>query len=294
MAAYLSLLYYRSAFRKIPSSIFSDVVWNIICTISGLETQYASWFTWKHTHNGVDQDAIEVQRALGFPNLKLGPKAVAARGFPNVPKSLEVMAARGWPNLKKGLEIQAVNGWSGLKKARQVHRALGFPGVKKSLETRAAGGWAGLKKGRETQAANGWVGPKKAAALKSALAQEVRQAKLLALLGSLEIREPPNLDQYQGQERRNMAKVSAKWKDWEKMTSSEFNKSTMATLLSNHAIWYHSTKAPFGARFQGDGGPPYNEVEYTSRKNPAISWYPVKVADREAWVTRLRRDVSNE
>jgi hypothetical protein len=234
-----------------------------MCAISAIDIRNASWFTWKHTQSAVDEDSIEVQRALGFPNLKKGPAAVAAKGFPNVAKSLKVMAARGWPNLKKGRATEAANGWQSLKRENK------------------------------TQATGEWVGRKLSAAVKSAQAQEIRQAKLLALLGSLDIREPPDLGEYQGDERRKMANIAAKWKKWGKREGDRHKRYTLLTLLSNHAIWYHSIEAPFGARFRGDGGPPYDEVEYLSRKNSAISWHPVKVGDREAWIVQLRRDVSN-
>lgn len=186
----------------ISSSIAADVIWNSICTLSGLDIQNASWFTWRRTRVGqVGTDPYQAaQAAAGYPNLKKGRAILAALGDPHRKKAREVHAALGYPGLRKGHSTQAADGYTHLKqsanaqaaagypnlrKAWAVNKAAGHPHLQKANEANAALGYPGLQKAREVNIALGHPGTKAHAAKFNAR----RLAKIDALRDTTEIRQ---------------------------------------------------------------------------------------------------------
>ena len=254
---------------SISSSIAADVIWNSVCTLSGLDIRNTSWFTWRGARSGQAwSDPYQAaQAAAGYPGLKKAQAANAAAGHPNLKKAQAANAAAGHPNLKKAHEAEVALGYPKLKKAHAVNAALGHPGLKKGREAQAAVGYPNLQKSRKRY-------------------NDERIAKINALRGAVEIRE------FLAQGLRSPAKVydARVYDKWEGIQKGVASQATERMTINKHAIWYHTTEARFGVRWQGDGGPTFNESEYMSKPNPAISVRPVK--DKLAWAAQLRREVS--
>lgn len=98
----------------------------------------------------------EMQRALGFPNLRKVIEAQRALGFPGAKKGHEMQRALGYPNLAKALEASRNSDFAGVKKAREadlkVQRALRFPILSKARQASSEASHARLV--REIEAVN--------------------------------------------------------------------------------------------------------------------------------------------
>jgi hypothetical protein len=105
---------------NMSSAIISDVIWNGVGVLSGLEIENTSWFTWRRSRSKMaGTDPYDA--------------AIAVAGYPSLQKAWVAQAAAGYPNLQKAWAANAAAGHPNLKKAQAASTAAGYPGLKKSL-----------------------------------------------------------------------------------------------------------------------------------------------------------------
>jgi len=155
VAYHPSYAYYLGG--SIYQSIMTDVIWNSVAVLSGIEIECAPWFTHKKSRMVIERDIEHImrasmagaaqQRAAWFPNIKKAReasfKARTERGFPELAKARANQAAAGYPNLQKSWENQAAKGYPNLVKAKEANsrkaaevRRLRIDALCQSLEVR--------------------------------------------------------------------------------------------------------------------------------------------------------------
>jgi len=169
--------------------------------------------------------------------LGLAPKEIqkAKENNTNVLHEMVIaIAARGRASQEAAGELHRRNSLA-------IRGAGGFKELERGRATQRAAGWLTLKRGRDTHKASRWLGITKGRATKSAMAQDIRDAKFEALRRSDQCRKILETDEIR---KAQFQEHSTSYKG---ASTREFRR--------KQAYWYDRDKCPNGLRYDGDGGP---------------------------------------
>lgn len=183
------------------TSIYNDPIRNAFYELSGLGSLDVSYFVrislQQHDHGPIRDHLVRLfvyrgrEKKTGeiFPAgtveilfscfLGLSPKEIQKAKENNTSVLHEMVIAIG----AKGRASQEAAGDLHRRNSLAIRRAGGFEELERDRATQRAAGWPTLKRGRDTHKASGWFRLTKGRATKSAMAQDIRDAKFEAWYG---------------------------------------------------------------------------------------------------------------